>query len=543
MRQRFPFRSSPGSPAPGSSRAGGGVAEGRIHAGAGRRGKGFGELSAAILLLFAVVGVATAGTALSWRDDLSDKDKGRVASVTAPATDFSEPERFERMSAGATTTTATPNRDVFSHFSENLSFEGEQDFKLGNGLFRKTWVSSPSSTQASDGLGPLFNARACQECHLKDGRGNPPVGDARAVSMFLRLSVPPKTEAEHAALADKTLLRIPEPTYGGQFQNFAVPGVPAEGEMRIAYEEIPVALGGGETASLRKPTYSVTDLGFGPMADDVMFSPRVAPPMIGVGLLEQIHPGDILAHADPDDADGDGISGRPSIVRDRETGDLVLGRLGWKASVPDVKTQSAEAFSGDMGLSTPLVPAAWGECTEAQVACREAPDGVQERLGPEEAPAQVLDLVAFYSRNLAVPVRRDVDDPQVLAGKALFYEFGCASCHVPKYVTRRDAPQPEHRFQLIWPYSDLLLHDMGPGLADDAPVGDASGSEWRTAPLWGIGLTETVNGHTNFLHDGRARNLLEAVLWHGGEAEAAKDRVVDATPDERKALIRFLESL
>ena len=501
------------------------------------------ELAGAVLALLAVVGTATAGAALSWRDDLSDKDKGRVASITAPTVDFSRAERFERMSAGATSTDATPNRDVFSQFSANLSFEGEQDFKVGNGLFRKLWVSSPSSTQASDGLGPLFNARGCQECHLKDGRGSPPVGDARAVSMFLRLSVPPKTEEEHAALASKALLRIPESTYGGQLQNFAVPGIPAEGEMRITYEEIPVALAGGETAMLRKPAYRVDDLGYGPMADDVMLSPRVAPPMIGVGLLEQIHPDDILAHADPEDADGDGISGRPSMVRDPATGDLVLGRFGWKASTPSVHAQSADAFSGDMGISTPPVPAVWGDCTAAQVACREAPSGVQARLGPEEAPDPVLDLVTFYSRNLAVPVRRDVEDPEVLHGKALFYDFGCATCHVPKFVTRRDAPQPEHRFQLIWPYTDLLLHDMGEGLADGAPVGDASGSEWRTAPLWGIGLTETVNGHTNLLHDGRARNLLEAVLWHGGEAEASKERVVAASPDERRALIRFLESL
>jgi CxxC motif-containing protein (DUF1111 family) len=501
------------------------------------------ELAGAALVLLAVIGTATAGAALSWRDDLDARDRARVAAIVMPTTDFSGAERFERMSAGAASTDATPNRDVFSKSSANLSFEGEQDFKVGNGLFRKLWVSSPSSTQASDGLGPLFNARGCQECHLKDGRGTPPVGEARAVSMFLRLSVPPRTEEEHAALASKTLLRIPEPTYGGQLQNFAVPGVAAEGEMRIAYEEIPVVLGGGETASLRRPAYRVDDLGYGPLADDVMLSPRVAPPMIGVGLLEQIHPGDILAHADPDDADGDGISGRASLVRDPATGDLVLGRFGWKASTPSVHAQSGDAFSGDMGISTPPAPAVWGDCTAAQSACREVPSGVQPRLGPEEAPDPVLDLVTFYSRNLAVPVRRDVDDPEVLRGKALFYDFGCASCHVPKYVTRRDAPQPEHRFQLIWPYTDLLLHDMGEGLADGAPVGDASGSEWRTAPLWGIGLTETVNGHTNFLHDGRARNLLEAVLWHGGEAEAAKEKVVGASPGERRALIRFLESL
>ena len=523
-------RTEPARQAPGAERFGRPVALSR-------------EFVAATLLLFAVVGTATAGTALSWRDDLSPKDRARVQSVTAPAADFSQPERFERMSAGGASTDASVTRDVFSQSLGNLSFEGEQEFKVGNGLFRKTWVSSPSSTQASDGLGPLFNARACQECHLKDGRGNPPIGDGRAVSMFLRLSVPPKTEAEHAALASKQMLRIPEPTYGGQLQNFAVAGVPAEGEMRIAYEDVPVALNGGETVTLRKPTYTVADLGYGPLAEDVLISPRVAPPMIGVGLLEAIHPGDILANADPDDADGDGISGRPSMVRDPATGEIVLGRFGWKASTPSVAAQSADAFAGDMGLSTPPNPAVWGDCTAAQVACREAPDGVQPRLGPEEAPAEVLDLVAFYSRNLAVPVRRDIDDPEVLDGKRLFYAFGCAACHVPKYVTSRDAPQPEHRFQLIWPYTDLLLHDMGPGLADGRPVGDASGSEWRTAPLWGIGLTGTVNPNLNFLHDGRARTLLEAVLWHGGEAAAAKQRVIDATPDERGALIRFLESL
>ena len=171
-----------------------------------------------------------------------------------------------------------------------------------------------------------------------------------------------------------------------------------------------------------------------------------------------------------------------------------------------------------------MLPGSRGECTEAEAACLAAPIGVQEHLGPVEAPDPILDLVSFYSRNLAVPARRDVDDPEVLAGKALFYDFGCAGCHRPKYVTSRDAPQPEHRFQLIWPYTDLLMHDMGEGLADGRPLGDASGSEWRTAPLWGIGLTETVSGHTFFLHDGRARNLLEAILWHGGEAEAAKER-------------------
>ena len=503
-------------------------------------------LSLAGITALAVLAAAGAvlGGALIHRSDLDEADRARVARVTAPATDFSKAEPFEKMSAGATTSTATPNRDAFSHFSQNLTFEGERDFKLGNALFRKVWVSSPSSTQASDGLGPLFNARACQNCHLKDGRGRPPeTADEAAVSMFLRLATTPSTDAEREALATKAMLRIPDPVYGGQLQNFSVQGVPAEGRMVVTWEDVPVALEGGETVVLRKPTYTVADLAYGPMAPGTTLSPRVAPPMIGVGLLEAIHPDDILAKADPDDADQDGISGKPSFVRDPVSGEIMLGRFGWKASAPSIRVQSADAFAGDIGISTPLVTDPWGDCTAAETACREAPDGVQDRLGPVEAPDPVLDLVTFYSQNLAVPVRRDFDDPEVLKGKALFYGFGCAACHTPKYVTRRDAPQKEHRFQLIWPYTDLLLHDMGEGLADGQTVGDAGGSEWRTAPLWGIGLTKTVSGHTYFLHDGRARSLLEAVLWHGGEAEKARDAVAAASPADRQALIRFLESL
>jgi len=504
---------------------------------------GIGLIALATILSFAGQGHA-AEQALEVRSDLSAEDLKRVLQVTEPADDFSKPERFERRQAGAATFTGLINANAFSNPSANLSFEGEQDFKLGNGLFKKLWVSSPSSTQASDGLGPLYNARSCQRCHLKDGRGHPPADAAdSAVSMFLRLSVPARNEEQRAALESRAAMLFPEPTYGGQLQDFAVPGLPAEGRMVISYTEEHVTLKGGETVNLRKPHYSVADLGFGPMADDVMLSPRVAPQMIGLGLLEAIHPADILALADPDDKDGDGISGKPSWVRDTETGDLVLGRFGWKASTPTVLEQSAGAFAGDIGISSPLAPRHWGDCTDRQPTCLAKPSGVQERLGETEAPPPVLDLVAFYSRNLAVPARRDVADPNVLRGKQVFYESGCAHCHHPKFVTSRDAAQPEHRFQLIWPYTDMLLHDMGEGLADNRPVGDASGREWRTPPLWGIGLTRTVNGHTYFLHDGRARSLLEAVLWHGGEAQAARDTVVSLDPDDRSALIRFLESL
>lgn len=478
------------------------------------------------------------------RPDLTVADAARVAAITQPTTDFAKAEPFEANSAGAATSHASPNVNAFSQPSGNLSFAGRERFFLGNGLFRKLWVSSPSSTQASDGLGPLFNARSCQRCHLKDGRGHPPAdADDLATSMFLRLSVPPRTSAERAALAAKEILVVPEPTYGGQLQDFAVPGLAGEGRMRIAYEEIEVPLAGGETASLRKPAYSVDRLSNGPLAPDVMLSPRVAPPMIGLGLLEAIHPNDILALADPEDRDGDGVSGRPSWALDPTSGKPALGRFGWKASTPSVRAQSAGAFAGDIGISTPDKPQHWGDCTDAQAGCRAMPTGVQARLGDVEAPDPILELVAFYSAHLAVPKRRDVEAPEVLKGKQAFYEAGCAACHRPKFVTRRDAEHPEHRFQLIWPYTDLLLHDMGEGLADGRPVGDASGREWRTAPLWGIGLTEAVNGHTFFLHDGRARNLLEAILWHGGEAEAAREAVVAMTPAERRALLRFLESL
>jgi CxxC motif-containing protein (DUF1111 family) len=264
--------------------------------------------------------------------------------------------------------------------------------------------------------------------------------------------------------------------------------------------------------------------------------------MIGVGLLEAIDEVDILAWADPQDSNGDGISGRPNLVWSVEQQRPMLGRFGWKAGEPSIAQQSAHAFAGDIGISSPLAPDPWGDCTGREDTCRAAPHGAYADK-PYEVTPDMFDLLVFYSRNLAVPARRKVDDKLVLEGKRLFYESGCATCHRPKYVTRRDPALPEQSHQLIWPYSDLLLHDMGEGLADGRPEALASGSEWRTPPLWGIGLTSTVSGHTRFLHDGRARNLLEAILWHGGEAEAAKQRVVAMSKAQREALLAFLNSL
>lgn len=468
-------------------------------------------------------------------------EQARIKAVTALTSDFTAPEKFETKPGGAATVRALDNADAFSKSSANMPFAREMDFKLGNGLFRKTWVASPSSTRGSDGLGPLYNARACQDCHLKDGRGHVPAPDQPAVSMFLRVSIP---GGEAPGDIAEWLATQPDPTYGGQLQDFAANGLPPEGRMVIEYDDLPVTLGDGTVVTLRQPRYSVADPGYGALHPQAMLSPRVAPQMIGLGLLEAIPAADILANADPEDADGDGISGRASIVPSVEYGVPMLGRFGLKGGAPTVREQSAGAFSGDMGLSTPLKPDPHGECTDGQPACRAAPigqePGIRDGLEVDELS---LDLVTFYSRNLAVPERRKPDDPQVLRGKELFYQAGCPACHMPKFVTNRLQDQPEQSFQLIWPYTDLLLHDMGPGLADNRPEGRASGSEWRTAPLWGVGLTQTVSGHTELLHDGRARNLLEAILWHGGEAQPARDSFAGMTKTDRDALLEFVGSL
>lgn len=472
----------------------------------------------------------------------SAAEQARVANVTEATQDFTAPEAFEDNPGGSATVRARRDDEAFSQHSANLSFEQELEFKLGNGLFKKIWVFAPASTLASDGLGPLYNARSCQRCHIKDGRGATPKGpDYRATSMFLRISVPGETPQNLQAVTDY-IGTAPDPTYGGQLQDFSPPGIAPEYRLGVDYTTSTIPLTGGETAELRIPSYSTAELGYGPLHPDAMLSPRMAPPMIGLGLLEAISTADILANVDEGDSNGDGISGRANLSWSREYQQIMLGRFGYKAGMPTLHQQSAAAFSGDIGISTPLFPSPAGDCTAAQTRCLSAPHGDGDVRGSEIDQAN-MDLVTFYSRNLAVPARRDSDDAQVLRGKELFYASGCTSCHTPKFVTQRLADRPENSFQLIWPYSDLLLHDMGEGLADNRPEGRATGREWRTAPLWGIGLTKQVNPDATYLHDGRARSLLEAILWHGGEAKPARDHVISLSPDDRATLIRFLESL
>ena len=448
-----------------------------------------------------------------------------IALVAACGSD-SGYEEGEELSGGETTV-FDQGDNAFSLAARNLIDERRDDFFVGNSVFKRNWVTAPSSTTGLDGLGPTFNASSCAACHFKDGRGAPPVGDEEFLGLLVRLSVPGTDE--HGG-------PLGEPTYGGQFNHKAILGVAAEGTSRVRYVERAGTFGDGTAYSLREPVYELADLAFGPMSADTMRSPRVANAMIGLGLLEALDEATILALADEDDRDGDGISGRPNRVWDPKTQTVALGRFGWKANQPGIEQQVSGAFLGDIGISSPLFPEQ--NCPPAQTGCTSAMTG-----GAPEIDQDKIDEVTYYSRFLAVPVRRDVKDADVLHGKALFDEAGCASCHVRKLVTGEVADFPELSNQTIRPYTDLLLHDMGPDLADDRPDFLADGREWRTPPLWGIGLVRVVNNHTFFMHDGRARDLTEAVLWHGGEAEASREAFRRMSASDRAALIRFLESL
>jgi CxxC motif-containing protein (DUF1111 family) len=361
--------------------------------------------------------------------------------------------------------------------------------------------------------------------------------------MLMRLSIPAQNDKQKALLASHTVNSINEPTYGGQLQDHSVAGIYSEGNIAIQYTELPIQLADGETVILQKPKYTLNQLRYGKIAANVRMSPRIAPQMIGLGLLEAIDQKDILQYADPEDRNKDGISGKPQYVWNRETNSVALGRFGHKAGMPTLNQQNQAAFGGDIGLSTPLFPKHAGDCTDQQYKCLRMPHGNSTQYDDLEVNSTMTDLVLHYTRNLAVPKRRKVNDPDVLAGKSLFYNSGCTACHTPKFITPKNTAAIEQSRQLIWPYTDMLLHDMGEGLADGFTEAQANGQEWRTAPLWGIGLTPIVNGHSFYLHDGRARNLLEAILWHGGEAQTAKNKVINMSKKQRQQLIHFVESL
>jgi CxxC motif-containing protein (DUF1111 family) len=426
--------------------------------------------------------------------------------------------------SGGDATVFVAGRNAFGQPIDSLTREERRAFAVGNNFFNDNWVTAPASTEGRDGLGPLFNAQSCSSCHEFDGRGAPPMAaDDPERGLLLRLSIvgPDGSSA-------------PDPVYGGQLQDRAINGVPVEGRIVIERTEVDGTYADGTPYTLLAPTYTVEDLGYGPLADGIAVSPRIAPAVFGVGLLEAVPDDALLDLADPDDADGDGISGRVNRVLD-PAGDLVIGRFGWKANAATVEQQNAGAFHGDIGITSRLHPEQ--DCTATQMECNAAIEGGQPELDDAK-----LERVTFYTRTLAVPARRDIGDPDTDAGARVFDELGCSSCHRPQMRTGRGQVAATSN-QTIRPYTDLLLHDMGPGLADDRPDGEATGSEWRTAPLWGMGLIDDVNGHTRLLHDGRARNAEEAILWHGGEAATAQSRFVQLDAAAREQVLQFLGSL
>ncbi|MFB1072709.1 di-heme oxidoredictase family protein [Vibrio diabolicus] len=455
--------------------------------------------------------------------------------ISALAVIFSSTAIAYDVKSGGQTSVKKEGANAYSLPAANLPMSKRLDFSVGNSFFRNPWVQAPASTDARDGLGPLFNTNGCQNCHIKDGRGHPPEqNDLHAVSMLVRLSIPAMTSEQKTAYIRDGV--IPEPTYGGQLQDFALQDQTPEGKIEITYTDVPVKFKDGTTVTLRKPHLNITDLGYGNMHPDTEFSARVAPPMIGLGLLESIPDETLLAWVDEQDANKDSISGKVNKVWEIEKDDFSIGRFGWKAGQPTLMQQNAAAFNGDVGLTSHLFPNE--NCTSKQSICDDMPNG-----GKPEVSENILDFVEFYSQHLAVPIRRNVNDPSVKLGQKIFAASGCESCHKTSVKTAKRTELPALSEQLIHPYTDMLLHDMGEGLADNRPEYLANGREWRTAPLWGIGYTEEVNGHTYFLHDGRARNLMEAVLWHGGEAETAKQNVLALNKKERDALIAFLNSL
>lgn len=433
----------------------------------------------------------------------------------------------EALSGGATTV-FDQSVNAFALPVPTLSSQDELLFFVGNSFFNQNWVQAPSSTTARDGLGPYFNAKSCSGCHFKDGRGQPPASIGQLSEGFLlRLSVP-GTDKNGGPVGDKN--------YGLQFQDHAIDGLLAEGIFQLQWEEISGNYPDGTTYHLRKPIIIFDKLNYGEMSSDILISPRVAPQMIGLGLLEAIDEKTILALVDEQDNNHDGISGRANYVWNHITQQQQIGRFGWKANEPTILQQISGAFNGDIGIRTQYFKDQHILPTQKKAAT--FPNG-----GETEIDNDDLEKLHLYSATLAVPARRDITDKNVIAGKNIFMALNCNACHVDKMVTGTHPKFNVLSNQTIQPFTDLLLHDMGPGLADNRPDFLASGTEWRTPPLWGIGLFKTVNKHTFYLHDGRARNLEEAILWHEGEAANAKNGFMQLKESERKQLLQFLQSL
>jgi CxxC motif-containing protein (DUF1111 family) len=425
---------------------------------------------------------------------------------------------------GGDTSRVLEGQTAFTMPAANIKVEHQRDFSFGNRLFNTNWIAAPASVKKFDGLGPLFNRVSCDGCHTQDGRGHPPqsVGETMD-SMLLRLSV---KDTKNGA--------IPHPVYGDQLSEQGILGVKAEGITKISFEPLHGTYGDGEAYVLQKPSYEITQLGYGDLRD-IMISPRVAPQMIGLGLLEAIPESVLLRGSDPDDKNKDGISGRVNLVKDPVTGEMTIGRFGWKSNQPNLRTQNADAALGDLGLTSPLHTIE--NCTPTQTDCLNAARGDTLDLSNI-----FLDKLTLYTQLLAVPAQKKRND-QIIKGEKFFNKLGCSSCHTPTMTTDDTAILDELKNQTFHPFTDLMLHDMGTDLADNRPDRLASGVEWRTPPLWGIGHFQYTNGHQRLLHDGRADGVAEAILWHGGEGKKAREAFRLSIKTDRDALIAFLNSL
>ncbi len=422
--------------------------------------------------------------------------------------------------SGGATTVFNVSADAFSLEAPNLQGLNVGLHEAGDVAFEIAFV--PEKGSPIGGLGPVFDNESCEACHLADGRGRPPAGGEPFSSMLFRGSVPGNG-------AHRSPLAIPG--FGTQLQMRAIAGVSPEIQAAVAYVDSAGVFTDGSPYTLTPPRYTLTGVQQA-LPGGTLVSPRVAPAVFGLGLLEAVPEALILQLADPSDRNRDGISGRANIVWDETRQRLALGRFGWKANTPNLLQQTAAAYNGDMGITSALFPAepCAGQLPECDT-------------HPPEVDVQTVANVTLYTQTLGVPARRDLNDPITSRGELMFYVANCDGCHAPTLRTGALPGVPEVSGQRIHPYTDLLLHDMGAALADGRPDFHASGSEWRTPPLWGIGLVQTVNGHSRFLHDGRAGTLEEAILWHGGEARRSRERFKRMSRDDRLALVAFLGSL
>ncbi len=431
---------------------------------------------------------------------------------------FPEEEYDEALSGGSQTTFDNTSQAFSIPFS-GLSTDHVALHMAGDAAFEQTFVAAPSPV--NNGLGPAYNNVSCVSCHHNDGIGVPTAGEAQS-GLLMRISLP--GSGSHGE-------PLPVPGYGSQLQDKAIFGKLPECSVNISYQYQSYSFDDGETYELRTPFYTITNL-YTP-ASGYLLSPRLAPPVFGLGLLGAIADNSILANADANDVDGDGISGKPNYVWDPEKKATMLGRFGLKANTASLLTQVAAAYSHDVGITNHIFP---NESVDGQPQMDQLNDDA-------ELSDDILHAAEFYVRTLQVPARRDVQDAQVIRGKQIFIEAGCERCHKQTMYTQVNVTFPSLSNQRIHPYTDLLLHDMGPGLSDNRPDFDASGNEWRTAPLWGVGLIEKVNYPGYYLHDGRARTITEAIMWHDGEAAQSVTNIKQLSKTDRQALLRFLKSL